>query len=169
MGRLLHLKTFAFLAVGIMLVSSYAHSKEYNYAVIINPVGLVFGVLGATLEFQKLKIAGAKPGVGLGFASWWGASAYSLDAYLRWFVDKNMKDKGINIKAGGNIWIVSWSEGNTFGFGIYGLGGYRLVPTPDGRFFVDLGIGASFQNVRWGTWSLSAIGPVIEGAVGFKF
>ncbi len=146
-----------------------AQEKDYSFAVIINPVGLVFGVFGLNLEFQKVKIAGANPGIGAGFASWWTASAYAFDIYLRWFLDKEMKNAGLNVKAGVNPWIVTWSGGNTFGFSVYGVGGYRFVFDPKGRFFIDLGIGVGFWNVRWGTWSVAGIRPVIEGALGIKF
>ncbi len=160
----------AVMLLGFMFPSDIrAEEGNYSYAVIFNPIGLIFGFIGLNLEFQKVKIAGANPGVGAGFASWWGATAIGLDGYLRWFLEKNKKNEGLNVKAGATAWGVFWSGGNSIGFNLYGLGGYRFVPNPDGRLFVDLGIGAGLWSVRWGTWSRVGISPIVEGAIGIRF
>ncbi len=54
-----------------------------------------------------------------------GGVVGAVDGYLRWFLQKDKGNLGFNIKVGANV----VSALGIMGFGIYSIGGYRLLPS----------------------------------------
>jgi len=135
----------------LIVASSFASEYRYNFSV--SPLGFLIGNVNAKVEAYQIR-KGFVPAVE---GSYWsfssgGAdySAWTLGLSGRFYKDK-VSFSGWFGQLGVEIGRVSvdtdlYGSGSSTVFGLYGIGGYRWSFGSEGKFTVDVGIGAGYYR-----------------------
>ncbi|NPA51849.1 MAG: hypothetical protein GXO22_03040 [Aquificae bacterium] len=148
------MKKFGAVILGTFLFFAGSFAKEYNYNFSVSPLSFLLGNINAKMEFYNIKGRKIIPAVE---GSYWyftseGAdySAWTIGVSGRIYKDKKLL-KGWFSQVGTELGKVSvdtdtLGSGSALAFGLYALGGYRWTFGSEGKYTVDVGLGAGYYT-----------------------